>query len=323
MKEKEEGMEQKKLKPWHGVVTFVVMMVIFLIVGIPVQMHLGLIGVGITELLLLVMAIAAALIFKQNLKEVFPLRVPRVREIFGVLLFWMGSFLCTMIATLLMMVVFPEEVQAVSSGLSDVMTDGEMWLSIIIVSVMPAICEEAVHRGFILHTFRGVKREWITVLCMGIIFGVFHMDPFRFLTTAVLGAALTWVMLKTKNIVIPAIFHAVNNLFPVLISFATMSATSTAVASEGASDASAMLANDWRFGLISLASYLMIGVVAPPLMLAGTALLKPKGEKIKGKHVLAVCIIAGILFLAGFVILAVNMPYYLEMQGISLEELGL
>lgn len=149
------------------------------------------------------------------------------------------------------------------------------------------------------------------------------MDPFRFLTTAVLGAALTWVMLKTKNIVIPAIFHAVNNLFPVLISFATMSAASTAVASESAEDATAMLASDWRFGLISLASYLMIGVVAPPLMLAGTALLKPKGEKIKGKHVLAVCIIAGILFLAGFVILAVNMPYYLEMQGISLEELGL
>jgi len=42
------------LKPWQGIVTFVVMMVLFVIIAYPVQSKLGLFGVGITELLLLV-----------------------------------------------------------------------------------------------------------------------------------------------------------------------------------------------------------------------------------------------------------------------------
>ena len=93
-------MEEKRLKPWHGILTFVVMMVIFVLAGYPIQRKLGLLGVGITELLLLVMAVGAALIFKQNLKQVFPVRLPRIREIIGVLLFWAGGFVLSMVVTL-------------------------------------------------------------------------------------------------------------------------------------------------------------------------------------------------------------------------------
>ena len=196
-------MEQKRLRPWHGVVAFVVMMILFEQVAPPIQAKLGLIGV--TELILLVMAIVAALLFKQKLKEVFPIKVPKLREVFGVLLFWMGGFLLAMIGTVSLTVLFPDEVLAVSDRLNNVMSSKGMFLGILIVSVMPAICEEAVHRGFILHTFKGVKKPWVIVLSMGVIFGVFHMDPYRFVPTAILGACITWVMLKTENMVLPAI----------------------------------------------------------------------------------------------------------------------
>ncbi|MDD5900002.1 MAG: type II CAAX endopeptidase family protein [Lachnospiraceae bacterium] len=316
-------MEEKRLKPWHGILTFVVMMVIFVLAGYPIQRKLGLLGVGITELLLLVMAVGAALIFKQNLKQVFPVRLPRIREIIGVLLFWAGGFVLSMVVTLIIAVLFPQEMEQVSGGLNSVMTDGAMWMSILIVSILPAICEEAVHRGFIQHTFQGVKKQWVVVLSMGLIFGVFHLDPLRFATTAVLGACMTWVLLKTGNMVLSSIYHAVNNLFPVLISFATASAVST-VAEDGAAAAEevSVFGADPRMGLIAVAAYLMLSVVAPPLMLAGTALLKPKGEKIKGRHIVIVFILAAVLFFAGFVLMAVNIPYLLETQGVLLNELN-
>ena len=41
------------------------------------------------------------------------------------------------------------------------------------------------------------------VTAMGIIFGIFHLDFVRFIPTAVLGAALTYVMLETDNILLP------------------------------------------------------------------------------------------------------------------------
>lgn len=43
-------MEQKKLKLWHGILAFVVMMVLFVVVARPIQEKLGLFGLAITEL---------------------------------------------------------------------------------------------------------------------------------------------------------------------------------------------------------------------------------------------------------------------------------
>ena len=102
-------MEQKKLKPWHGIVSFVVMMVIFVLAAFPIQGALGLFGVAITEFLLLAMAIGAALIFKQNLKEVFPIKLPKIREVLGVLIFWVGGFLVAMMGIMIQTVLFPQD----------------------------------------------------------------------------------------------------------------------------------------------------------------------------------------------------------------------
>lgn len=316
-------MERKQLKPWHGILTFIIMMIIFVIVAVPVQGNLGLIGVGITELLLLGMAVAAAKILKQDLKEVFPIRKPKVREVFGTLVFWVGCFQICMLCAILMMVFFPEEMTATGESLNGVMTDGSVWLSIFIVSFMPAVCEEAVHRGIILHTFKDVKKEWITVASMGLIFGVFHLDPMRFLSTAVLGAGLSWIMLKTKNIVLPMLFHAVNNLLPVLMSFLLATLTEAAEQIIGTENAVPVTEADSRAYLIAFGSYLITAAIAPILMLGGTVLLKPKGEKVKTKYVVTAVVIGAVLAVAGIAILAANITYILEMQGISLEDLGL
>lgn len=313
-------MEQKSLKPWHGIVSFVVMMVLFVIIAIPVQTKLGLIGVAVTELLLLVMAIAAALIFRQNLKEVFPIKLPRIRDVFGVLVFWMGGFLLAIMASACQAMLFPEEMLAVSDGLNSVMSSEGMLLGILIVSVMPAICEEAVHRGFILHTFKGVKKPWVVVLSMGIIFGIFHMDPYRFVPTAILGACMTWVMLKTENMLMPALYHGTNNLVPVLVSFALQGVTEAAMATvdgQSATTVTAIMESGWVMTLSSIGVYMMLGLVALPLMLAGTALMKKKGEKIKGKHVAIVFIIAGAMFFIGLA-MVIGASVSLVMQGIGM-----
>lgn len=315
-------MEQKKLKPWHGIVTFVAIMVIFVFAGVPIQAKFGLFGVAITELMLLVLAIAAALIFKQNLKEVFPIKLPKLREILGVLIFWVGGFLAVIMGTLIQTLFFSEEMAAVSGGLNSIMSSEGMLFGILIVSFMPAICEEAVHRGFILHTFKGVKKPWVIVLSMGIIFGVFHLDPYRFVPTAILGACVTWVMLKTDNMLMPALYHGTNNLLPVLMSFVlqdamtSVSATTTTADGATATMVTEIMESGWPVTVSSIGMYLMIGLVAFPLMLAGTALMKKKGEKIKGKHIATVFIIAGACFVIGLVML-VGASIYLVSQGIG------
>ena len=69
----------------------------------------------------------------------------------------------------------------------------------IVVALLPAICEEAVHRGVIIHTMYRIRKEWLVVLIMGIYFGLFHASPLRFLPTAILGAVMSYIMLETEK----------------------------------------------------------------------------------------------------------------------------
>lgn len=313
-------MEKKKLKPWQGIVSFVVMMVVFVLIGYPIQYKFGLIGVGITELLLLAMAIGAALIFRQNLKEVFPVKKPKLRELLGVLVFFIGGYVLVIMVAAIMTMLFPQGMTEVSSGLNNVMTSKGMWLGILIVSIMPAICEEAVHRGFILHTFKGVKKQWVIVLSMALIFGVFHMDVYRFVPTAILGACMTWVMLKTKNMLMTSLYHGVNNLFPVLIGFAMKGLMESMTTADGAAVTAAteMFTSSGAALLGAIGTYLMSLMIVPPLMFAGTILMKPKGEKANGKHVAAVFVISGVLFFVGFALLMGSSVYIGVTQGLGM-----
>lgn len=311
-------MERKKLKPWVGVLFLAIVLAMAQFVCFPIQRAIGLWGLAVTELILLAMAIAAALICKQNLKEVFPIKLPKLREVLGVLIFWVGGILAALMATYIFTLFFPEEMAAVSGGLNSIMSSKGMLLGILIASVMPAICEEAVHRGFILHTFKGVKKPWVIVLSMGILFGVFHLDFYRFIPTAILGACITWVMLKTENMLMPALYHGTNNLVPVLLSIALQDAVASVAADtvegQGAMIAEQLLQGGVPLYVSSIGTYLLLGLVAFPLMLAGTALMKKKGEKIKGKHVATVFIIAGACFLIGIMML-IGASAYMVSQG--------
>lgn len=303
----EYKMEQKSLKPWHGIAVFAVVVAVLYFVCFPIQYKLGLIGVGITELILLGLGVGAALVFKQDLKEVFPIKKPKLRELLGVLVFWLGGFSLVVSVSGATSVLFPQEMQEVTQGMNSIMTDGSVWLSLLIVSVMPAICEEAVHRGFILHTFKNVKKEWVVVVSMAVIFGIFHLTPIRFGITAVLGGCITWVMLKTKNMVYPFLYHAFNNLFPVLVSF--LGNALTKIIADTTADGQAAVTTStttlesfgWLGKVSTLSVYLMGAITIIPLMFAGTVLMKKKEEKVASKHVAAVFIVAGVLFMLGII----------------------
>lgn len=210
-------MRQRALKPWHGVVFFIIVMVLFFFVCVPMQMFWGLYGVAATELFILFLALIFAKIMRYPLKVLFPIKKPGILPFAGVFLIWISTYLLDMVVMLMQYRLFPQQMTEVNDGLNSVIYSVPFLISVLIVAIMPAICEEAVHRGVIIHTLYTVKREWVVVLIMGIYFGLFHSDPFRFLPTAILGAAISYIMLETENMIYPALFHFINNFFPLLL----------------------------------------------------------------------------------------------------------
>lgn len=251
---------------------FAVVIVLMIFVCFPLQYRLGMTGLFLTELIFLAVSLLVCLIFRQKFSEVFKISRPKLRHVFGTLILWAGMILITSCIAVITMHLFPD-FQQTAEGLTEFISQTPAILTVIIVAVMPAICEEALHRGVILHFFGKIKSTWLIVLIMGIIFGIFHLDPYRFLITALLGGAITYVAVKTHNILLCALFHFVNNL-PAAIT----SAFAQNITSNELTDLNMMFINP----MIIVGGAMLLTSVAPLLLLAGTILLSEKGDIKKG-----------------------------------------
>ena len=293
---------RRQLNPAYGIAVFIIIEIIFFVVFAPLQYYFGMLGLALTELGLLACTMLAVKLTGQSFREVFPLRRPKFGQVLGTLVLWGGCFLSTMLATLVLMYFFPEGFLQTSSDINSIFNTVPAPVQLLIIAVMPAVCEEAMHRGFIQHSFQSVRSDWVIILSMGLIFGIFHMDPYRFLPTAILGIGLSYVMQKTHNIFLPALFHFVHNF----ISIAPSLGTSVETTAETI-DISGLLTSR-PFILMGIGSYLMLGALAPILLLAGSHLLRKASglpQRTEGRVIAAVILtltLSGLMFIAGFAI---------------------
>ena len=254
----------KGMRPIKGLIVAVIGILFLIFIAGPIQMNFGMTGLAITEIGILLIAVVAALICRANLKEVFPIKKPTLREVFGTIIIWVGTLIGVLISTLIMAYFFPEGLAQVSEGLNNVITSVSMGVALFIVAVMPAICEEALMRGFILSSFRSFKSKWLIVILVGIIFGIYHLDPYRFLPTAILGMSMAYIMLETNNLLYPILLHFINNGFSPLVTFLNP-----------AQGAASM--DTFSVPLASIGAYFIIGSIIPFALLLGGYLLRKKG----------------------------------------------
>lgn len=287
----------KKKSITASFVMFALVILMLLFVATPIQMNLGMAGVLITELIFLAMAIVGTLIMKGSFKEVFPLKKPHVRQIFGTIFLWIGFYFVILFSTILIGYLFPESMNQTSTGMMNIMSSVPFPVRFLIVAVSPAICEEAVHRGFILHYLKPINKKWAIVLIMAVLFGLFHLDPTRFLATAILGGVITYVALETGNIFYAFLLHLINN---------TLSVVATLAVENVDLEASSATA----YTLPVVGTYLMILCISPWFIWAGISLLRPKDVEKRfatWKKVVTCVVISVVCVVAGMGINTVGM----------------
>ena len=264
---------RKTLKVYHGIIMLVLSAVCVFFVSPILGANLGLYGTLLNEILLLVLAVALTAVVRGDFKQVFPIHKPKLSAVFGTILLWIGSFLAIMIITMIIAYFFPEEVIGVSQGLGMEFASLTFIISFVIVSISPAICEEAVFRGVVMHSFDNGKNKWIAIVVTGLIFGAFHGNIWRFVPTALLGIMLGYIVYETDNIIYGALFHAINNAMPLLSIFVMKSMYSNEMFQ---SQMSTMTDNG--IPLISIGMYVMYGAAIPLLLTIGNYLIH-KGTK--------------------------------------------
>ena len=283
---------QERLRPWSSFLLTVIALAALVFAGSFMQLSWGIWGLMATELMLLLLAIVHCLIFRVSIKEVFPIRRVTGREFGGVLVLLLGGYGASMIAIAVSMqilsAVWPAALDELS-GLTDYLYEGNSLAVLLpVAAILPAICEEALMRGAILSGFRSWKRDWAIILIVGIIFGVFHLSPLRFLSTAFLGMLLAYLMVKRNNILLPMLLHFFNNLVSVVLG-----SLSSAVP---AADSSAQLISEIQPTTL-LGVYLFLGCAFPLLLVLGAKLISP--ETHKSRRFLWAGLLTGALLFAG------------------------
>lgn len=98
---------------------------------------------------------------------------------------------------------------------------GYLILNIIIVALLPAICEELIFRGAILN---GLKKYGAVVMIVisSVMFSIMHLNIQQTIYQLVLGAILASVVMITGSIISSMILHFFNNAVVLIINFITL-----------------------------------------------------------------------------------------------------
>ncbi len=91
-----------------------------------------------------------------------------------------------------------------------------LWQLLLLVAVLPGICEEIAFRGVLLHALRRRFHPVLLCLVVGAVFGLFHMALVRLLPTAAIGVVLAALTLMTGSIFPAMLWHALNNAIGIL-----------------------------------------------------------------------------------------------------------
>jgi len=280
---------QERLRPWMGFALFGITMAIFLTVCVWMQQNWGIAGLVLTELLIAGIAIVFCLIRKVKISEVLPIKKITLRDFAGCVVLLIGTYLISMLSVFITAFIFPSSASEAGELGSFLYEKGLGLIPLLlIVAVLPGICEETLHRGALLSTFRGLDKEWIAVLCVGLFFSLNHVSILRGPFTFMLGAVFAYIVIKKNNILLTMIMHSMLNSFSVIVSYFSYKNNVT-VNTDISVDASSL-------GLYTAALFF-----APLVFVAGKKLLLP--ETHKKKHFAIAGIVSAAMLIVGIVLM--------------------
>lgn len=148
---------------------------------------------------------------KVPLKELFPVRKFNVLLLIPVLIFlWSAHHLIGEINVQL------EKVLPAPAWFIELFTrifdnDYGIWGAVVKVAIIAPIVEEMIFRGIIMHGLMRNYSPFTAVSVSALMFALFHLNPWQFPATFILGILLGILMLRTRNIILCILGHAINN----------------------------------------------------------------------------------------------------------------
>jgi len=196
---------------------------LYFYLGVTLQLRFGQRGLLVSQFALLALpALLFTVIGPFRTREALALRNPSLRALAAALLIILGGmpigWLLGWLQGFVMEV--PEEFLTALENLFTAERPAELAWLLLLAAVTPAICEELVFRGVLLHGLASRMTPGRAILLSAVIFGAFHLSTatiIRFLPSAWLGLLLGIVVWRTGSLATGMLMHLVNNGVVVLL----------------------------------------------------------------------------------------------------------
>jgi sodium transport system permease protein len=154
--------------------------------------------------------VAATVLMRMDVRETFTLRVPRALPLIAAAI--LGLTAWTFASGVILRLAPPPEalVRALERLLRLTDEGAPLWVVWLVVALTPAICEEALFRGFIMNGLRPMGAG-PAIGISALLFGIAHASIYRLLPTLFLGVILGIVVWRTGSLLCGIVLHAINN----------------------------------------------------------------------------------------------------------------
>lgn len=173
-------------------------------------------------ILLIIPIILYVLLFKPDKKQIFEhLGIKKVNYkviilsiILGFLLFILNMYIAGFSQTIIYLFGY----ENVNSG-SAIYTMSGFYIDIILTCLLPAICEEILHRGIILRGINRLNKPILAIILSSLFFGFSHLNILQFFYTFILGLFMGIIVLASNSLIPAMIIHFMNNFLSIYISY--------------------------------------------------------------------------------------------------------
>jgi sodium transport system permease protein len=108
-----------------------------------------------------------------------------------------------------------ESVRPAMEKMQELFRQADFWPLVLLIAVVPAVCEELAFRGFILSGFRHLGHKWRAIVYTSLLFGLTHGVIQQSLIACLMGMILGFLAVQSGSILPGMVFHVVNNTLAV------------------------------------------------------------------------------------------------------------
>lgn len=201
----------------EGLLILVVALLLMVYVGGLMSLKYPVAGVVIPQLFIGILPLLACVYIKGDAKKIFGWKLPGFKHVLGAILMYIGVGSLTLLISNLLAMAFPGQNEGLTLEYMTLLEGVPFWAGLLLMALMPAICEELMYRGYLYCAFKNKMKFVPAMLLVSLLFGISHMSLIKVIPTMLLGCALFYVRDKSDSMVSSSIIHFLNNAFAVFV----------------------------------------------------------------------------------------------------------